>query len=71
MPKTVKDERVPVGLPKKLMDAIKILIEKYPALFPNRQQFVERAVREKIEQILELEKAKTLSVLASRERDPE
>ena len=52
MPRTKTTiERVNIRIPKPLMDEVDRIIEKYSELSYNRQQFVEVAVREKIEKL--------------------
>lgn len=41
--------RVGIRLPKPMMDEVDRLVEERPELFCNRQQFVESALRERIE----------------------
>jgi len=53
MPKGVRKavERVGIRIPKPMTDEISRIIDSHPELYYNRQQFVESAVREKIERI--------------------
>lgn len=44
-------ERVSIRIPKPMTDEINRIIEGHPELCYNRQQFVESAIREKIERI--------------------
>jgi len=65
MPKTKKKSvpRIGVRIPKPMIDEVDKIVETYSALYPNRQQFVEIAIRQKIEKINEIEvmKASTQS----------
>jgi len=60
MPKTKKKSvpRIPIRIPKPMMDVVDKIVATYPALYPNRQQFVEIAIRQKIEKINEIEVTK-------------
>jgi hypothetical protein len=49
--KTRKQGRVAVSLPQRMVEAIDDLVKKHSDLFLNRQQFVESALREKIEKL--------------------
>jgi len=53
MPKTKKQEvkRLNVRLPKPMVDEIDRIMKVFPEFNCNRQQFVESAVREKIEKL--------------------
>lgn len=57
MPKTKKRkiERVNVRLPKPMVDEIDRIMKAFPEFNYNRQQFVESAIREKIEKIKVIE----------------
>jgi len=49
-------ERVGIRIPKPMTDEMKRIIEAHPELCYNRQQFVESAIREKIERIKMMER---------------
>jgi metal-responsive CopG/Arc/MetJ family transcriptional regulator len=49
--KTRRQGRVAVSLPQRMVEAIDDLVKKHSDLFLNRQQFVESALREKIEKL--------------------
>ncbi len=49
-------ERVGIRIPKPMTDEINRIIEGHPELSYNRQQFVESAIREKIEKIKLMER---------------
>ena len=53
MPKGMRKagSRVGIRIPKPMTDEISRIIDSHPALYYNRQQFVETAIREKIERI--------------------
>jgi len=52
MPQTKrKSERVHVRLPKPMVDEVDRLVEAFPEFSYNRQQFIESAIREKIEKM--------------------
>jgi len=48
-------ERVGIRVPKQMTDEINRIIEGHPELSYNRQQFVESAIREKLERIRMME----------------
>jgi len=58
MPKSkrVTTERVPIRIPKPIMDEIDNICSEYEEYSYNRQQFIETAIREKIEKIKSLGK---------------
>lgn len=52
MPRTLRGHALPrknIRLPKPMMDRAQRIVEEHPELYNNRQQFVESAIREKIE----------------------
>jgi metal-responsive CopG/Arc/MetJ family transcriptional regulator len=52
MPRTLRGEAVPrknIRIPKPMMDKVERIVEEHPELYNNRQQFIEAAIREKIE----------------------
>ncbi|MFQ5758105.1 MAG: ribbon-helix-helix domain-containing protein [Candidatus Bathyarchaeia archaeon] len=52
MPRTLRKGAVPrknIRIPKPMMDQVEKIVEEHPELYNNRQQFVESAIREKIE----------------------
>ena len=53
MPRTLrKGGAVPrknIRIPKPMMDEVERIVEEHPELYNNRQQFIESAIREKIE----------------------
>ena len=52
MPRTLRGGAVPrknIRIPKPMMDAVERIVEEHPELYNNRQQFIESAIREKIE----------------------
>ena len=52
MPKTLRGEAVPrknIRIPKPMMDEVERIVAEHPELYNNRQQFIESAIREKIE----------------------
>jgi metal-responsive CopG/Arc/MetJ family transcriptional regulator len=52
MPRTLRGGAVPrknIRIPKPMMDAVERIVTDHPELYNNRQQFVESAIREKIE----------------------
>ena len=53
MPRTKRKKilRMPVRLPKPMVQEADRIVREHPDLFNNRQQFVEAAIREKIIQI--------------------
>jgi len=55
--------RVAIRIPHVMMDEVDRLVREHPELNYNRQQFVESAVREKIENTIMLENAKSSSAL--------
>ena len=52
-------KRIPVRLPSTMMSEVDRLVRKHYELNYNRQQFIESAVREKIERLIILQSAKT------------
>ena len=52
-------KRIPVRLPSTMMSEVDRLVRKHSELNYNRQQFIESAVREKIERLIILQSAKT------------
>lgn len=55
MPKTKKEKpkRISVGILKGLIDRVDVLVGP-EAIWPNRQQFVECAIREKLDELTRL-----------------
>lgn len=55
MPKTIapKEVRISVQIPGAMVSKVDEIVRDYP-IYGNRQQFVEAAVREKIEKVLML-----------------
>ena len=53
MPRTLGKpvERKNIRIPKPMMDEVERLVLDHPELYNNRQQFIESAVREKIENL--------------------
>ena len=54
MPRTLRGGAVPrknIRIPKPMMDEVEKIVNEHPELYNNRQQFIEAAVREKIESI--------------------
>jgi metal-responsive CopG/Arc/MetJ family transcriptional regulator len=54
MPKTLRGGAVPrknIRIPKPMMDEVERIVTDHPELYNNRQQFVEAAIREKIERL--------------------
>ncbi len=49
-------ERVGIRIPKPMTDEINRIIKDHPELSYNRQQFVESAIREKIERVQAVER---------------
>ncbi len=60
MPRTINGEnhRQSVRVPKRMIEDIDRIVKEYPGLNYNRQQLIESAIRDKIEN-LHLIKAKT------------
>jgi len=59
MPKTARGrppKRTSVGLPNPMVDEIDRIVAEHPEMNYTRQQFIESAVREKIERIRLLER---------------
>jgi metal-responsive CopG/Arc/MetJ family transcriptional regulator len=50
-------DRVPIRIPRSMMNEVDRIVSDHPELGYNRQQFVESALREKIEHIIVLESA--------------
>jgi len=65
MPKGMRKpvSRVGIRIPKPMTDEINRIIDSHPALYYNRQQFVETAIREKIERIKAMERGLSLDDL--------
>jgi len=51
-----KADRVPVRIPKPIVDEVDSICLDYPEYSYNRQQFIETSIREKIEKIKSLGK---------------
>ena len=52
MPRTLRGGAVPrknIRIPKPMMDEVERIVAEHPELYINRQQFIESAIREKIE----------------------
>lgn len=51
MPKTLRQtvQRMNIRIPKPMMDEVEKIVSNHPELYNNRQQFIESAIREKIE----------------------
>jgi len=62
MPKTKKKPvpRIGIRIPKPMIKEVDKIVATYPGLYPNRQQFVEAAIRQKIEKINEIEAMKAI-----------
>lgn len=62
MPPTLRQKgrmgRVNIRVAEPLMDEVDKIVRKYPGLSYNRQQFVETAIREKVERTLFISPAK-------------
>jgi len=52
------NKRVPIRIPGTMMNEVDRIVRDHPELDYNRQQFVESAVREKIERIVVLASAR-------------
>ena len=63
-------KRIPVRLPSPMMSEVDRLVRKHSELNYNRQQFIESAVREKIERLIILQSAKTSNTIAQIENLP-
>jgi hypothetical protein len=50
-------DRVPIRIPRSMINEVDRIVRDYPELGYNRQQFVESGLREKIEHIILLESA--------------
>jgi len=57
-------KRIPVRLPSTMMSEVDRLVRKHSELNYNRQQFIESAVREKIERLIMLQSAKISNNIA-------
>ena len=53
MPKTLRQtvQRMNIRIPKPMMDEVEKIVSGHPELYNNRQQFIESAIREKIEKL--------------------
>jgi len=53
MPRTLRQtvQRMNIRIPKPMMDEVEKIVSGHPELYNNRQQFVESAIREKIERL--------------------
>ena len=53
MPKTKSEKihRTSIRIPTAMIEEITRIVDKHPELYNNRQQFIESAIREKIEKI--------------------
>jgi metal-responsive CopG/Arc/MetJ family transcriptional regulator len=49
-------DRTPVRIPKPMLDEIERIVEEHPEMNYNRQQFIESAIREKVERLQLLER---------------
>lgn len=57
MPKKISNansERVQIRIPEPMTKEIDRIVEKFP-MYASRQQFIETAIREKLEKVLRLE----------------
>jgi len=75
MPRTINNspemqKRIPVRLPSTMMSEVDRLVRKHSELNYNRQQFIESAVREKIERLIMLQSAKTNNTIVQVENLP-
>ncbi len=52
--KTFRTERTQMRLPKAMAEEVDRIVEKFP-IYNNRQQFVETAIREKLEKVYRIE----------------
>ena len=52
MPRTLTkvEERINMRLPKAMIDFVDKIVDEHPELFNNRQQYVENALRQRLEQ---------------------
>ena len=52
MPRTLTkvEERVNVRFPKPMIDLVDQIVDEHPELFNNRQQYMENALRQRLEQ---------------------
>ena len=55
-------DRVPIRIPRSMMNEVDRIVRDHPELRYNRQQFVESALREKIEDTIMLENASSSRV---------
>jgi len=53
-----------VRLPTPMMQMIDRLVSRFPHLYTNRQQFIESAIREKIEKLLFMEATEAVPISA-------
>ncbi len=60
MPRTLGEPvaRKNIRIPKPMMDEVEKIVKDHPELYNNRQQFVESAIREKIERMRIIERLK-------------
>lgn len=52
--KSKTEKRINIRLPKPLIEEVERIVKKFP-MYGNRQQFVEAAIREKLEKVMKLE----------------
>lgn len=60
MPRTLGKPmpRKNIRIPKPMMDEVEKIVTSHPELYNNRQQFIESAIREKIERLKIIERLK-------------
>ena len=59
MPRTLTPvpKRIPIRFPKPMIELVDRIVDEHPELFNNRQQYVENALRQRLEQDINEPKA--------------